>query len=361
MPRLWLGNFDFETTLAGENPSAELQRFGAEWGFAFLPMAQAGDVIAMTEDFDLGFVRELQQRLGLPDVRFCSLNEIASGPSDFELVPWGWSGAAVSLARRLRCRHNAPPIEAVRRVHCREFSFRLAADWGVQPDGVAGIESVEELSARVREQPTDEQWVIKSQWGASGRGQLRRRGDVLSDQDARWAASLLRRDGVLFWEPWLESLGEAGLQFDIPIEGEPRLVAIVPMLTDRHGQYAGSVIPQLHDEPLLEPWPEAVEVGLWVCERMQSEGYHGPVGIDAMRYRDASGAERLRPIQEINARWTMGRLAAAWRRYLPADAKAQWVRESFPAGAEEFPHRAATSPALPGGRPTHSRMELRWM
>ncbi|OYW15327.1 MAG: hypothetical protein B7Z55_15100, partial [Planctomycetales bacterium 12-60-4] len=47
---------------------------------------------------------------------------------------------------------------------------------------------------------------------------------------------------------------------------------------------------------------------------LQAAGYFGPVGIDAMWYRDANGKLACRPLQDINARWTMGRLALGWRR-----------------------------------------------
>jgi len=36
--------------------------------------------------------------------------------------------------------------------------------------------------------------------------------------------------------------------------------------------------------------------------------YLGPIGIDAFIYRDAAGECRLKPIVEINPRYTMGRL-----------------------------------------------------
>ena len=41
-------------------------------------------------------------------------------------------------------------------------------------------------------------------------------------------------------------------------------------------------------------------------EALARAGYHGPFGIDAFRYRSAPGApERLNPLSEINARFTM--------------------------------------------------------
>jgi hypothetical protein len=37
-------------------------------------------------------------------------------------------------------------------------------------------------------------------------------------------------------------------------------------------------------------------------------GFRGPIGIDAFAYRTAEGAVRLKPVVEINPRYTMGRL-----------------------------------------------------
>jgi len=41
---------------------------------------------------------------------------------------------------------------------------------------------------------------------------------------------------------------------------------------------------------------------------LERAGHRGPVGIDAFVYRTAEGGRRLKPIVEINPRYTMGRL-----------------------------------------------------
>jgi hypothetical protein len=133
------------------------------------------------------------------------------------------------------------------------------------------------------------------------------------------------------------------------------------MLTDRHGQYARSELPLTNDKQVQAEWSEAIDVGLRVCERMQADGYFGPVGIDAMRFHDEANGVRMRPIQEINARWTMGRLAYAWRRYLPSDAKARWLlQQPDHDAAALFTPSIATSPITLQGRPTTIRMSLHW-
>jgi hypothetical protein len=45
-------------------------------------------------------------------------------------------------------------------------------------------------------------------------------------------------------------------------------------------------------------------------------GHLGPVGIDAFVYRDAVGVHRLKPVVEINPRYTMGRVLLSLMRWV---------------------------------------------
>jgi hypothetical protein len=69
----------------------------------------------------------------------------------------------------------------------------------------------------------------------------------------------------------------------------------------------------------------AVETALRLATRLQKLGYFGPLGVDAMQYRDDAGRGRLRRLQDINARYTMGRLALGFRRILPAGWCGSWL------------------------------------
>jgi len=80
------------------------------------------------------------------------------------------------------------------------------------------------------------------------------------------------------------------------------------MLVDERGQYAGNWFAdgELRWETHQSLWQQAVETALAAASHLQSIEYFGPLGIDAMIYRDADGDSKVRPLQDINARWTMG-------------------------------------------------------
>ncbi|MFG0334706.1 MAG: hypothetical protein ACF8TS_15220, partial [Maioricimonas sp. JB049] len=146
---------------------------------------------------------------------------------------------------------------------------------------------------------------------------------------------------------------EAGLQWTVPRAGPPLLEGVTTLHVDESGQYRGSGFSAASDVPAV--WREAVQVGERAALAVQEQGYFGPLGIDAMRYRRADGTVGLRPLQDINGRWTMGRLALGWRRLLGEDETGCWqhlrkVSTETPAGDASIRRRLPTSPEQIDGR-----------
>ena len=50
-------------------------------------------------------------------------------------------------------------------------------------------------------------------------------------------------------------------------------------------------------------------VGRFVGEALSAAGHRGPAGVDALVYREHDGALRLKPIVEVNPRYTQGHIA----------------------------------------------------
>jgi hypothetical protein len=123
-------------------------------------------------------------------------------------------------------------------------------------------------------------------------------------------------------EPWLERV----IDFSIQLEMEPggiNLVGYSGLLNDWKGQYegnwAGPGFKGRIDVNFPTWFPRVRDISRRVlnfygkiCERLEKElrpaAYFGPIGIDAFIYRANTGECRLKPIVEINPRYTMGRL-----------------------------------------------------
>lgn len=325
MRHLFFGNFHFESELSaarGWNPAASLQRMSAERAPSWIALAEEGDLIWTPEPIADSFWESLAA-LGLPRVSGCR-----NPPNEaFELVPWGWSLSS----RLLGGRESQPTDEAVRLGNSREWSFELERQLGVALPGAARITRLEEIADVVRrsasqlgEPDSEHAWVIKANFGMAARERVLGRGPLLTLANERWLQRRLQSDGAVFFEPWLRRRAEVGIQWSLPKLGlgQPTLQGLTPLLTDNQGGYRGS---EFSFETIVPAeWQSAVDVSQRAARHLQQLGYFGPLGIDAAIYEDSTGRAIARPLQDINARYTMGRLALGFRRLLRPGEQGVW-------------------------------------
>ncbi|MBC8115287.1 MAG: transcriptional repressor, partial [Candidatus Saccharimonas sp.] len=243
-----------------------------------------------------------------------------------ECIPWGWTDDVRRLCDKHGWLRNDPPDEAVRAANSRRFSAALEREWLCGLDFAGEATSLQEIDHLIAFHDPGSRWVVKAEFGMSGRERILGCGSP-TEADRNWIEKRLASDGVVYFEPWVERLDEVGIQIDLPRDGDPQLIAVVRMLVDERGQYAGSwFAPRKEATPtyLISPWRNATGIALHAAKRLQGLGYYGLLGIDAMRYRAADGLVRWRPLQDINARWTMGRLSLGWRRLLQPREAGCW-------------------------------------
>ncbi len=337
--KLFIGNFEFEHLLSpgrkGDLPE-RLRRLNAEMAPALAVAAEEGDVIWNPEPVDADFPRHLEA-IGLPHVEFTNAADQRS--HDVELCPWGWTKEVLAWGKRRGWNCPAPEISAVRHVNSRRFSTELDWELGTALPGACRIQTLDELDVAIQRCHVDSRqrgWVVKAEFGMSARERILGQNNVLTDPQRQWAQRRLHNDGMLFFEPWVEKLEEAGIQITVPRDGSPQIDAITPLLTGPHGEYRGSRFAT--EEDLQSRWSTAITAGLQAACRAQQAGYFGPLGIDAMRYRDGSGNEQIRSLQDINARWTMGRVSLGLRRLLKPGEQGIWLH---------LPSRSRANPDVP--------------
>jgi uncharacterized ferritin-like protein (DUF455 family) len=167
-----------------------------------------------------------------------------------------------------------------------------------------------------------QQIVVKQPIGLAGSNAIRLLEPGLRESQRRWMARKLASGQQLVIEPWLERL----LDFSVQLEMTPgalKLCGYTGLLNDAKGQYQGNWAEPHHhtripvkvvaqfDEPrqvsrhLLQLYAELFAM---LEDELRRADYLGPVGIDAFVYRDAASQPRLKPVVEINPRYTMGRV-----------------------------------------------------
>jgi hypothetical protein len=328
LPRIFIGNFDFEHELAARSVTptgarAVVQQVSSELARAWVAVAEEDDIVLASGPIDRAEFADLAAA-GAAVPRFVRNLDAVREIANLELVPWGWTPAMADLAAERGWSSHRPPLEIVRQVNSRAFRWELEPAFGVGLPESAIANSVDGLREIIATAGGSiEGWILKSNYGMAGRESVRGRGPSLPEPLCNWAQKRIAQVGCVVFEPLVPRLAEAGIQIEIPAVGRSTLMGVTPLLVDQGGTYRGSRFGSPTVD--VEPWEPAIDVALRVADRLQQLGYFGPLGIDAMLYRGTDGQPRLRPLQDLNARWTMGRLALGFGRILPAGWCASWL------------------------------------
>jgi uncharacterized ferritin-like protein (DUF455 family) len=163
--------------------------------------------------------------------------------------------------------------------------------------------------------------VVKQALGLAGGNAIRLWEPELLDTQRRWMADAFEAGRTLVVEPWLEREADFSAQYEMT-GNRLHLVGFTDLYNDQRGQFtANGAAPGFARKPsarICGAFPHVPDSGGKLTRvfeiiraRLESvlsdAGHTGPVGIDAFVHRSADGP-RLKPVVEINPRYTMGRL-----------------------------------------------------
>ncbi|MEM0895879.1 MAG: DUF455 family protein [Verrucomicrobiota bacterium] len=166
------------------------------------------------------------------------------------------------------------------------------------------------------------EFVAKAPWGASGRRNLKF--DDL-EKAKPWVEKTIASQGWAVIEPWCDRVFDFSAHYEMEKDGL-RFIGFVRMENDRRGQFRAAEAGPKFLRPIdpeiarfLMETPEGADdprlgffTGTFMGElekRFTAARYLGPIGIDAFVHRQEDGSLALRPVVEINCRFTMGRIA----------------------------------------------------
>ncbi|MBT5706103.1 MAG: DUF455 family protein [Verrucomicrobia bacterium] len=192
----------------------------------------------------------------------------------------------------------------------------------VVTDAGAAIEAIESWRSRGRQR-----FVAKANYGAAGNRMMRLWEPEITDAQMRWMEKVVKQKEALVVEPWHERILDFSAHYEMDKEGV-RFSGFVRMLNDHRGQFFASTVAAHLTSGLGSDLPRFLhgkegnrhkrlyeQIGCRLQEKCQRVGYLGPLGVDAYVYRDHAEQWRLKPVVEVNPRFTMGRLALSLRRY----------------------------------------------
>lgn len=140
-------------------------------------------------------------------------------------------------------------------------------------------------------------------------------------------------------EPWLERIADFSIQLNVLDDGSVKIPGAVRLFNSDAGAFRGCLTGRLFDglnassrrvlaDPRTGALPVLFAAAEFVGQRLARRGFRGPAGIDAFAAHDPrapGGLPFLRPIVEINPRFTMGRVALELGRRVRRHRAALWV------------------------------------
>jgi hypothetical protein len=164
--------------------------------------------------------------------------------------------------------------------------------------------------------------VLKESIGVAGSNALRLFEPEVLETQKRWMTNVIASGREIVVEPWLERVVDFSAQLEMTDSGL-KLCGFTGLINDARGQFQANWAEPKHEKS----FPAAVLSSLQVTPRAGNEiqvfygelfqaleaelcaaGFFGPLGIDCFVYRESSGALKLKPVVEINPRYTMGRV-----------------------------------------------------
>jgi hypothetical protein len=318
-------------------------------------LCQPDDIVLLAKRPSAAFLNELKQA-GFPLPEFVELREGRIDPADNlcqrklgELRPWAWGPDSVKLLEPLLARvageariANQYFNDDIARLYSKAWSAdflrkvldrcRLGAGTAepwlcTEQEASIAVDNFEdalEAIATIRRRG-HHRVVVKEALGLAGHNAIRLWEPAMLAAQRQWMTHAMEAGRQLVVEPWLERELDFSVQLEMG-ELESRnlkLCGYTGLVNDRKGQFLanwaeaeyGRCLPArvsalFHaqtdiSEQLQRLYGDIISV---LEVELQRVGFIGPVSIDAFVYRTPQGDFRLKPVVEINPRYTMGRL-----------------------------------------------------
>ncbi len=328
MHRLFLFNPDCEMAIADGGvfytPPANVVKMAGD--LAFLPawLGDEGDRVLVNSLPDECFMQTVCNPLQLKCLPLC-ISELKDYP-DLKGEPWGLSPKMGHWLVEHRLGEGW-------KIDRKEWYSRKMAMAGlsrltkvipeIEPDLLPQIcFSLEEIEQHIK----GGYYLVKTPWSSSGKGLLALFNGI-GKKEREWLTGMLRRQGYLMLEKWLDKEKDFAAEFYMGENGA-EFIGWSSFITGKHGEYQGNYIGASENiEKELNRSVSSRHLALLMRELpVMLNGlfpfYRGYLGVDMMIYRNPSGQYCIQPCVEINLRYNMGIVALYLsRRYIESTSR----------------------------------------
>ncbi|MEE2659053.1 MAG: DUF455 family protein [Candidatus Latescibacterota bacterium] len=346
-----------------QTPNAGIVRMRSDLESVAMFLASLDDVVLVERRPSTDFLRSLYCA-GIPVPELVEVVPVGGAvPTELrdrqlgDLRPWGWDPESAKkmaplfaqLSPGARRDPGARWNEGVRGLYAKSFGVEvlrtvLTVSENREllcPRSAVGcaLDTLAEVQTIAAEPSPTGRHVIKADFGASGVRQIIVNSGAFERHQCRWVESAIHEMGAVVVEPWLDRVLDLSAQFEIDDEGTIRLVGITRFLAGGRGRWLGAFLQQMvaglgiperrflygdgKDDRRLTRIFEVV--GEVLAPELQTRGFVGAFGVDAFVYRDETSVFRLKPVVEVNPRFTMGRVALNLAKTVNTARTALWL------------------------------------
>lgn len=288
-----------------------------------LALARRDDVLLLGREPSRQHLKNIRS-WGFPMPECLSVNE----PKDLAerriggMRPWAWQQRASDILEPYAASMSD---QAVQKWRTSSESIWMSKELGYQLENILG----EPVGQWCTTQAEVESYVegangdvlLKAAYSNAGRGHCRLLDGKWTDSAKGWLKRVLAEHGGVIAEPWLDRVLDFSAQYELKNDGEIKLVGMTRVINDELGRFRGSLVlpkwAQGLDEDLTKFLFRDAKVNQFfkftlpdaLKELMGPSGYVGALGVDSMVHRAGDGNLVFRPVVEVNARHTMGRVA----------------------------------------------------
>ncbi len=332
-------------------PPKNLRHFESD--LAFLPsfFASKGDII-LTPNLPNPAFLEQWYALGLVKIRY--LSSLKQTNSNLNYIrPWSWNPAIHHKTKHLKA-NTSDDFKTSPNFSWKDSSmafFSRDTTNKVQkyihesdvinpiiniPSPAISLTSLEDFNSWMSKQKTA---ILKMPWSSSGRGIHVIAPHKNLHANYPWIKGAIKQQGFLTAEPLLDKVFDFSFQLEIKQDGEIDFLGISYFINDEKGHFVGGNINWPHQINEISNFLQVdllKNVSLILIEALKTvsphDYYEGPIGVDAILYKDIKGNLKIHPCVDINWRYNMGIVNISLPKFVDENAIGFWKVSSFRKG-----------------------------